>query len=132
MATEKELLAKLALLQYKQDALTAGSGIAIDQNTDTISGVTLTPSLQTGTKVADINFNGSSTNLYVPNPQVREMTQAQYDALPVGDKVNNTAYFITDIPDIRIWMGTYDAYMALPRAERLKDNYLFFINFIGV
>ena len=127
MSTEKELLAKLALLDYKQNTLTPGSGIAINNVTDTISGVTVTPNFQTGTKVADIGFNGVTTDLYVPNPQVREMTQAQYNALDYNAKHNNTAYFITDIPDIKIWIGTAAQYQALTLAEKMKDDILYCI-----
>ena len=127
MSTEKELLAKLALLDYKQNTLTPGSGIAINNVNDTISGVTITPNLQTGTKVADIGFNGVTTDLYVPNPQVREMTQAQYDALDFNTKHNNTAYFITDVPNIKIWIGTATEYQQLTLAEKMKDDVLYCI-----
>lgn len=124
----KELLAKLRLLEEKQNALTAGSGININSQTDTISGTTVTPILNQGAKIATItNANGLASDLYSPNTQVVEMTQAQYDALPYADKVNGTAYFITDIPDIQVWIGTESEYNNLPLATKSKNNILFFI-----
>ena len=124
----KELLAKLRLLDSKQDLLTAGSGININSQTDTISGTTVTPILNRGAKIATVtNPNGISSDLYSPNTQITEMTQAQYDALPYADKVNGTAYFITDIPDIQVWIGTEIEYNNLPLATKSKNNILFFI-----
>lgn len=124
----KELLAKLRLLEEKQNALTAGTGINIDSYTDTISATTITPILNQGVKIATAtNENGVSSDLYSPNTMVVEMTQAQYDALSYLDKVNGNAYFITDRPEIRIWIGTESEYQLLPLATRLKDNILFCI-----
>lgn len=128
MATEKELLAKLALLAAKQDRLTAGNGISINQNTDTISGTTVTPTLNTGFKIGSVtNKDGVTQDIYAPNPHIVETTQEQYNALPYYEKVNGTAYFITDIPDIQVWIGTETEYAALPAATKMKDNILFCI-----
>lgn len=125
---DKELLAKLRLLDSKQDVLTPGAGIAINQNTDTISGTTITPTIQSGGfKIADIVLDGVSTDLRSPNPQVLEMTKAQYDALSFAQKNNGTAYFIKDEPDIKIWIGTLAEYQALSSATKMKPEILFFI-----
>lgn len=124
---DKELLAKLALLATKQNALTAGAGININQNTDTISGTTVTPTLNQGYKIATIGSSSGNADLYAPNPNIVELTQAQYNALPYEQKVNGTAYFITDIPEVRIWIGTTSEYTELPAATKMKDNILFCI-----
>ena len=125
---DKELLAKLRLLDSKQDVLTPGAGIAINQNTDTISGTTVTPILNQGYKIASTTGpNGVSADLYAPNPNIVQKTQAEYDALPYNEKINGTAYFITDIPDIKVWIGTETEYNNLPLATKSKNNILFFI-----
>lgn len=134
MATEKELLAKLALLQYKQDKLVSGNGIGIDDSTDTITAqifnqTYLPENPEHGFKIGEVTDpDGTTINVKVPNPDVVELTQAEYDQLDSSVKYDNqVAYFVTDIPDIKIWMGDVMAYQALPLAEKMKDNYLFFI-----
>ena len=133
MPTQKELLAKLALLDGKQDVLTAGNGINIDQLTDTITGQTFTQtytpiSPATGFKIGEITSpNGATSDVKIPNPEVVELTQAQYNALPATKGWDGVAYFVTDVPDIKIWLGTYDQYIALPLADRRKDYILYFI-----
>lgn len=134
MATEKELLAKLALLQYKQDKLVEGNGIGIDDSTDTITAQIFNQLYRPqdpehGYKIGEVvDPDGTTTDIKVPNPDVVELTQAAYDQLDYSAKYNNqVAYFVTDIPDIKIWMGDAMTYQALPLAEKMKDNYLFFI-----
>ena len=134
MPTQKELLAKLALLDGKQDVLTAGNGININQNTDTITGQTYTQTFvptspSHGFKVGTLtNPDGTTADVKVPDPDIVELTQAQYDALdPSAKASNHTAYFVTDIPDIKLWLGTLLEYEALPLAYRMKNDYIFFI-----
>ena len=134
MPTQKELLAKLALLDGKQDVLTAGNGININQNTDTITGQTFTQTYtpqvpERGFKIGEITSpNGTVSDVKVPDPDIVEMTQAQYDALDPTVRANNhTAYFITDIPDVKVWIGSLVEYQALPLALRMKNDHLFFI-----
>lgn len=134
MATEKELLAKLALLQYKQDKLVEGNGIGIDDSTDTITAQIFNQlyrpqNSEHGYKIGEVvDPDGTTTDVKVPNPDIVELTQAQYDQLDYLDKHNNqVAYFVTDIPDIKIWMGDALSYQRLTLAEKMKDNYLFFI-----
>ncbi len=128
MATEKELLAKLALLAAKQDKLTAGNGISINQNTDTISGTTVIPTLNAGFKIGSVtNKDGVTQDLYSPDPKIVETTQAQYEELTYYEKTNGTAYFITDTSDIFIWVGTESEYLSLSQASKLKKDTLYFI-----
>lgn len=128
MALEQELMAKKRELDPYQRKLVAGNGININQENNTIDGVTITPStFTTPTKIAEI-FNGTTTtDLYAPQPDIVELTSAQYDALPITKNSDNKAYFVTDIPDIKVWLGTFADYMALPLAFRKKNDYLFFV-----
>lgn len=133
MATEKELLAKLALLSTKQDVLTAGRGININQNTDTITSQTYAQTYTpqdplVGVSIGTVtNPDGTTFNVKVPNPTVVELTQAEYDILPSSKNVDNVAYFVKDMPDIKIWLGTLLDYESLPLAYKMKNDYLFFI-----
>lgn len=128
MATEKEFLAKVELLDTKQNKLTTGSGIAIS-NTNVITGETYTQTYSgQGVKIGEITrANGSTVNVTTPSAEIVELTQSEYDALPSSKNYNNITYFIKDVDDIIIWMGTYDEYDALPLAQKKKDNYLYFI-----
>ena len=133
MPTQKELLAKLALLDGKQDVLTAGNGININQNTDTITGQTFTQtytptSPATGFKIGEITSpNGVTSDVKVPDPDFRELTQSQYDALPATKNFDGVAYFITDKPAIQIWIGSAQEYLNLTLAEKMKPNVLYCI-----
>lgn len=123
----EELLAKLRLLEEKQNKLTAGAGISINPSNDTISATAITPTLQSGTKIANLDLGGLNYNLYAPTPAVRELTKAQYEALSYDEKMNNTAYFIKDVPDIKVWIGTEEEYQALTTAEKMDPSVLYCI-----
>lgn len=133
MATEKELLAKLALLSTKQDVLTAGRGININQNTDTITSQTYAQTYTPtnpgiGFKIGElINGDGTTSDVTVPDPDFRELTQSQYDALPTTKNYDGVAYFITDKPAIQIWIGSAQEYLNLTLAEKMKPNILYCI-----
>lgn len=133
MPTQKELLAKLALVNTKQNKLTAGNGININQSTDTITGQTYSQTYTptnpaTGFKIGSLtNLDGSTTDVRVPDPDFRELTQSQYDALPATKNYDGVAYFITDKPAIQIWIGSAQEYLNLTLAEKMKPNVLYCI-----
>lgn len=64
------------------------------------SDVEITPTLATGTKIADFEIDGVSGELYAPSggggASYVELTQAEYNALTPAEKMNGTMYFITD------------------------------------
>lgn len=64
------------------------------------SDVEITPTLATGTKIADFEIDGVSGELYAPSggggASYEELTQAEYNALTPAEKMNGTMYFITD------------------------------------
>lgn len=64
------------------------------------SDVEITPTLATGTKIADFEIDGVSGELYAPSggggAGYMELTQAEYNALTPAEKMNGTMYFITD------------------------------------
>ena len=64
------------------------------------SDVEITPTLATGTKIADFEIDGVSGELYAPSggggASYVELTQAEYNALTPAQKMNGTMYFITD------------------------------------
>lgn len=65
---------------------------------DTVSWTQVT---QSGTKIAEIDINGTSTDVYAPSgggsANIVECTQAQYDAWEQGGTLDpDTAYFIND------------------------------------
>ena len=57
------------------------------------SDVTITPTYQTGTKIADFEVDGVAGALYAP---IVDISQADFDLLPTAVKNNGTLYFITD------------------------------------
>ena len=63
------------------------------------SDVEITPTLATGTKIADFEIDGVSGELYAPSgggASYEELTQAEYNLLTPAEKMNGTMYFITD------------------------------------
>ena len=86
------------------------------------------PTLQSGTKIAEIRSEGAATkSLYAPGTTQVELTQAQYDALTPAQKASDTIYFITDIQDVSVWIGTELEYAALPASLKSRPSYLFVI-----
>lgn len=72
------------------------------------STVTITPSLSTGTKVADYEIDGISGELYAPaggsgvDTKVQKLTYSEYQNLPTADKNKDTLYFVQDA-DKWVW-----------------------------
>jgi hypothetical protein len=62
--------------------------------------VSVTQKTTSGTNIADVTINGTTTQLFAPSGggggDHEELTQAEYDALSQNEKENGTVYFITD------------------------------------
>lgn len=86
------------------------------------------PILNSGTKIAEIRSEGAATkSLFAPGAGQVELTQAQYDALTPEEKASDTIYFIKDIQDVSVWIGTELEYEALPPSMKANPTYLFVI-----
>ena len=63
--------------------------------------VSITPTLQSGTKIADYEINGVAGVLYAPKGITtglawKNLTQLEYDALTTAEKNNGTIYFVSE------------------------------------
>lgn len=99
-------------LNNKVDKVT-GKGLSTEDYTtaekdklDTVSEyanhVNVTRYVTTGTKIATISCDGIGTDIYASGSggsNMRELTQAEYDALTTEEKNNGTVYYITDGDD---------------------------------
>lgn len=72
----------------------------LDQGGGGGSSVTWTQIQQSGTKIAEIDINGTSQDVYAPqgggSSDIVELTQAEYDALPDTKLTDDTMYLIKD------------------------------------
>lgn len=76
--------------------------------------VSVTQKTTSGTNIADVTVNGTTTQLFAPSGggggDHEELTQAEYDALSQSEKENGTVYFITDsTPSFTLPFKVYDA-----------------------
>ena len=119
MPTEKELMAKQELLELKQDKLTPGQGISIDQN-NVISAtggggggstVTVTPIVTTGTKIATITVDDVDRDLYAPGSDI-SITQILQSGIPIASIVLDGTTYMFYTPDNsnypNVYFGTTD------------------------
>lgn len=84
--------------------------------------------LTTGTKIAEITVSGDTQEIFAPDVTPIEVTAAQYEALSSADKMNpQVVYFVKDVPDVSVWIGTQEEYDALPNSLKNYPRYLFCI-----
>lgn len=84
--------------------------------------------LTTGTKIAEITVSGDTQEIFAPDVTPIELTAADYAGLTSAEKMDpQVVYFVKDIPDVSIWIGTQEEYDALPNSLKNYPRYLFCI-----
>ena len=84
--------------------------------------------LNEGTKIAEITVSGETQELFAPDVTPIEVTSAEYEELSYAEKMDpQVVYFVKDIDDVSIWIGTQQEYEALPLSLRNKPKFLFVI-----
>jgi hypothetical protein len=87
--------------------------------------VSITPTLQSGTKIADYEIDGVAGELYAPKGITtglawRSLSEADYEALSTAEKNNGTIYFVSD--DIAELEGKTYIYISQTEYDNLTTT----------
>lgn len=123
---EKQELAKKADLLTKQDILTPGTGITIQNNVISATGtggstVTVTPVLSTGTRIAAMEVDGTIYTLFAPTPPSVGVTQVVNQGVELARvTINGVATSIYAPESSTVLSGT-----SAPSSSLGEDNNLY-------
>ena len=123
---EKQNLAKKSDLLTKQDILTPGTGITIQNNVISATGtggstVTVTPVLSTGTRIAAMEVDGTIYTLFAPTPPSVGVTQVVNQGVELARvTINGVATSIYAPEGSTVLSGT-----SAPTAAQGENNNLY-------
>jgi hypothetical protein len=86
---------------YNGNSVVDENGVAVLDDIGGGSEVSITPTLQSGTKIADYEIDGVTGEIYAPRGITtglawRSISEAHYEALSTAEKNNGTIYFVSD------------------------------------
>ena len=123
---QKQELAKKADLLTKQDILTPGTGITIQNNVISATGsggstVSVTPVLSTGTRIAAMEVDGMIYTLFAPTPPTVTVTQIESSGTELARVIINGVSTSIYAPEgSTVLSGT-----SAPTAAQGEDNNLY-------